>query len=55
MRPYLHYEALEELNDVAEFMKISNGGYFVEWKYGADISSDTIEAKMTLDEDCQGK
>ncbi|MBI5438107.1 MAG: DUF2442 domain-containing protein [Nitrosomonadales bacterium] len=55
VRPYLSYEAFEELNDLAEFMKISNGGYFVEWKCGADISSDTIEAKMTLDKDCQGK
>ena len=54
-RPYLRYEAFEELNDVTEFMKISNGGYFVEWECGADISSDTIEAKMALDKDGQGK
>jgi len=54
-RPYLGYEVFEELNDVAEFMKISNGGYFVEWECGADISSDTIEAQMALDMSCQGK
>lgn len=46
MRPYLGYEAFEELKDTAEFMKISNGGYFVEWPCGADLSADTIEAKM---------
>ncbi|HEY8098575.1 MAG TPA: DUF2442 domain-containing protein [Methylobacter sp.] len=46
MRPYLGYEAFEELKDTAEFMKISNGGYFVEWQCGADLSADTIEAKM---------
>lgn len=46
LRPYLQYEAFEELNDIAEFMKIINGGYFVEWECGADLSADTIEAKM---------
>ncbi len=46
LRPYLQYEAFEELNDIAEFMKIRNGGYFVEWECGADLSADTIEAKM---------
>lgn len=46
MLPYLRYEAFEALKDAAEFMKISNGGYFVEWQCGADLSADTIEAKM---------
>ncbi len=46
MQPYLCYEAFEKLTDPAEFMKISNGGYFVEWQCGADLSADTIEAKM---------
>lgn len=46
MQPYLRYEAFEALKDAAEFMKISNGGYFVEWQCGADLSADTIEAKM---------
>ena len=44
--PYLKYEAFERLNDITEFMKIKNGGYFVEWECGADLSADTIEAKM---------
>jgi hypothetical protein len=42
--PYLQYEAFEDLKTVSEFMKVSNGGYFVEWNCGADLSADTIEA-----------
>jgi hypothetical protein len=46
VKPYLKYEAFLPLNEISEFMKISNGGYFVEWECGADLSADTIEAKM---------
>jgi hypothetical protein len=42
--PYLEYEAFEDLRDQREFMKVINGGYFVEWDCGADLSADTIEA-----------
>lgn len=42
--PYLCLEAFEDLKTVSEFMKVSNGGYFVEWNCGADLSADTIEA-----------
>lgn len=42
--PYLEDEAFEDLLDPDEFAKISNGGYFVEWDCGADLSADTIEA-----------
>ena len=44
MTPYLQYEAFKDLQTVSEFMKVSNGGYFVEWDCGADLSADTIEA-----------
>jgi hypothetical protein len=44
VRPYLSYEAFENLKDPAEFAKVSNGGYFIEWACGADLSADTIEA-----------
>jgi hypothetical protein len=44
VRPYLEYEAFSELRDANEFMKVFNGGYFVEWESGADLSADTIEA-----------
>ncbi len=46
IKPYLNYEAFQPLRNISEFMKISNGGYFVEWECGADLSADTIEAKM---------
>lgn len=48
--PYLHYEAFEELKNITEFMKVSNGGYFVEWDCGADLSADTIEAHWKVTE-----
>ena len=41
--PYLKYEAFEVLRDIREFMKVVNGGYFVEWDCGADLSADTID------------
>ncbi len=46
VRPYLQYEAFEELKDIVEFLKLKNRGYFVEWECGADLSADTIEAHM---------
>jgi hypothetical protein len=46
--PYLEYEAFEPLRDPTEFSKISNGGYFVEWDCGADLSADTIEAQWQV-------
>jgi hypothetical protein len=45
---YLKYEAFEDLRDPNEFMKISNGGYFVEWDCGADLSVNTIEAQWQV-------
>ena len=46
--PYLEYEAFEALQDHAEFLKVFNGGYFVEWDCGADLSADTIEARWQV-------
>ena len=46
--PYLQYEAFGALRDEAEFAKVINGGYFVEWDCGADLSSDTIEARWQV-------
>ncbi len=46
--PYLVYEAFEALRDHSEFMKVANGGYFVEWDCGADLSADTIEARWQV-------
>lgn len=46
--PYLQYEAFGALRDEAEFAKVINGGYFVEWNCGADLSADTIEARWKV-------
>lgn len=48
VRPYLEYEAFEYLRDQDEFMKVINGGYFIEWDCGADLSADTIEARWRV-------
>jgi hypothetical protein len=48
VRPYLEYEAFEDLRDPGEFKKVLNGGYFVEWECGADLSVDTIEAQWQV-------
>lgn len=46
--PYLQYEAFEVLRDETKFKKVINGGYFVEWNCGADLSADTIEARWQV-------
>ena len=46
--PYLKYEAFEALRDETEFKKVINGGYFVEWDCGADLSADTIESQWQV-------
>jgi hypothetical protein len=46
VKPYLSFEVFELLQEINEFMKISNGKYFVEWDNGADLSADTILKKM---------
>ena len=43
--PYLQDEAFEALQNKSEFAKVINGGYFIEWDSGADLSADTIEAR----------
>ena len=46
--PYLDYEAFTDLRNPDEFMKVSNGRYFIEWDCGADLSADTIEAQWRV-------
>jgi len=46
--PYLEFEAFDPLRDQNEFSKIVNGGYFIEWDCGADLSADTIEAQWQV-------
>jgi len=47
--PYLHYEVFRPLKDEAEFAKVWNGGYYVEWACGAGLSADTLEAYWQQD------
>ena len=44
--PYLKFEAFNDLKNQDAFTKIMNGGYFIEWDCGADLSADTIEAHL---------
>lgn len=47
--PYLQYDAFAPLKNLAEFAKVKNGKYFIEWECGADLSADTIEARWVED------
>jgi hypothetical protein len=53
--PYLEFEAFEELRSHNEFLKVNNGGYFIEWECGADLSADTIEARWQVAGDTVAK
>lgn len=43
--PYLDTEAFAPLRERAQFERVHNGRYFVEWECGADLSVDTIKAR----------
>lgn len=45
LKPYLEYEAFAELENTEAFTQVRNGGYFIEWACGADLSADSIEAR----------
>jgi DUF971 family protein len=44
--PYLELEAFADLKNQDAFQRVTNGGYFIEWDCGADLSADTIEAHL---------
>ena len=46
IKPYLESEAFSPLKDYHEFCAVHNGGYFLEWSCGADLSADTVEARL---------
>ncbi|MBK1702046.1 DUF2442 domain-containing protein [Thiococcus pfennigii] len=46
LKPYLGAEVFAPLQDPAELSAVHNGGYFLEWPCGADLSADTIEANL---------
>ena len=45
VKPFLDSDAFFPLKDRAEFERIHNGKYFIEWDCGADLSADTILAR----------
>jgi len=45
--PYLDCEAFFPLRKESEFQSVRNGGYYVEWACGADLSADTLEAHLS--------
>ncbi len=45
VKPYLDSEVFAPLKDRAEFERVYNGQYFVEWGCGADLSADTIQMR----------
>ena len=47
VKPYLQAEAFDALREQAEFVSVHNGGYFIEWSCGADLSADTVEAHLS--------
>ena len=46
--PYINSEAFSPLKKDKNFQKLINGGYFIEWECGADLSADTIEAHWMI-------
>ena len=48
VKPYLNFEAFQEINEISEFKKIHNGRYYIEWESGADLSLDTLNAKSVV-------
>jgi hypothetical protein len=47
VKPYFESEVFEPLKAFSEFKNIKNGGYYVEWACGADLSLDTITARWS--------
>ena len=45
---FFESEVFVALKDEQEFARVRNGGYFVEWPCGVDLSADTIEARWSL-------
>lgn len=46
LSPYLDAPAFSPLKEWDAFVQVRNGKYYVEWTCGADLSADTLEARM---------
>ena len=51
VRPYMSSEVFRAIRDETAFKQVTNGGYYIEWPCGADLSADTIEARWQLTKD----
>jgi hypothetical protein len=49
-RKYLECEAFAELKEIALFRQVRNGGYFIFWSNGADLSADTLYLEGSEDD-----
>lgn len=47
LTPWLQLEAFLPLLREGEINRIINGGYYLEWPCGVDISADSVEAGWT--------
>ena len=55
VRPYFSSPAFRPLENVSEFERVRNGGYYIEWPCGADLSADTIEARWVASDSLSTK
>lgn len=53
VKSYLESEDFAPLKDKGKFARIRNGGNYIEWECGADLSLDTIEAKWRVTANAQ--
>jgi len=53
LKHFLQFDVFKELSEPEEFLKIHNGGYFVEWDSGCDLSLDTLNKNSILLKDKQ--
>jgi hypothetical protein len=42
VKPLLGCDVFAPLADLTTFKRIRNGGYYIEWASGADVSADTL-------------
>lgn len=54
LKPYLNLEVFKPLHEDTEFRKVRNGGYYIDWPCGADLSADTIEAHLNVSKNAVG-
>jgi hypothetical protein len=46
VKPYCGSKVFAPLMQQKNFEQVHNGGYYVEWRCGADLSADTIEMRL---------